>query len=117
MILTRHLTPILIVLALTNTACRSLPPVVWPELAKCAPPVESIIGSVSEILLGKTSPKQELENLARVHGTDTVVCAVERLRSDWRTPGASASPERADALGRADAWLLEVHTKGELAPQ
>lgn len=77
----------------------------WPAVVDCAPEPESIIGAVSEVLLDGGSWKQALEDLARVHGTTTVTCAVERLRSDWAAPGAAASPERVDGLVRANEFM------------
>lgn len=77
----------------------------WPAIAECSPEPESIIGAVSETLLNGGSWRQALEDLARVHGTTVVTCAVERLRSDWSAHGAAASPERVDGLARADEFL------------
>ena len=97
---------VLLVLAASLAAgCQPTGKVNWPALVECAPEPESIIGAVSEVLLNGGNWKQALEDLARVHGTTTVTCAVERLRSDWATPGAAASPERADGLARADEFL------------
>ena len=94
-------------------ACKSLPPIKWPELAKCGPDVSEIIGAVSEVLLNKKDPIKELENLARLHGTTTVVCAVEQLRSDWTKPGASATPARVTGINNANAVLSHMGTKIE----
>jgi len=105
---------IVLLLAATFSACHTgMTKVNWPELARCGPGIEDIIGSVSEVLLNKGAVRTELENLARVHGTTTVVCAVERLRSDWMAPGAAASPERVEGVQRATAFLDEVGTRVE----
>jgi len=94
------------------TACdRTQTPVNWPELVECGPGVSDLIGIVTEVLLGDGDVRTELDNLARTNGTETVVCVVERLRSDWSAPGASATPQRAKGVDRADAFLTDVGTK------
>jgi len=97
--------------ALTGIGCHPAGTLNWPKAVECLPPVESVIGSVAETLLGGGSPKQALEDLARVHGTQTIVCAVERLRSDWTAPGAAASPERLDGVKKAEEFLRDVDSK------
>lgn len=109
---TRYLTILLSSLLLTAPACR-LGPVNWPEVVKCGPGVSDLIGIVSEVLLGESDVKKELESLAYTHGSDTVACVVERLRTDWSSPGASATPTRVRGVTRADAFLAEIKTEFE----
>lgn len=80
----------------------------WPALVRCGPDIEDIIGAVSEILLNGSKVSEQLGSLARTHGPDAVVCAVDRLRADWSSPGAASSSARVEALGRADVWFDEV---------
>ena len=108
----RYSTTILAALLGLTSACE-LGPVNWPEALKCGPGISDLIGIVSEVLLGTTNVKKELESLALTHGTTTVVCLVEQLRSDWSAPGAAASPARVHGVQRADAFLSEIGTKFE----
>lgn len=106
------------VFACTTARCRPSGPFHWPEVARCLPDVSDLVGTVTQILLrdarsssasGET--KRLLEQLAREHGADTVLCLVDRLMRDWTSPNASSSPERVAAAGRAEAWLAEVGTQ------
>ena len=85
----------------------------WPQAVKCGPGISDLVGIVSEVLLGNGNVKKELENLARTHGTDTIVCLVERLRSDWSAPGSAASPARVHGVSRANEFLADIGTKVE----
>ncbi len=109
----QHSLLVLLSVLLTTAPACELGPINWPNALKCGPGVDDAIGSVSEVLLGNSDVAKELESLAYTHGTDTVVCLVERLRSDWSAPGASATPARANGVQRADAFLTEIGTKFE----
>lgn len=91
-------------------ACNTVKKVNWPELAKCGPSVEDIIGSVTRVLFKDANVSKELNDLALNHGTETVICAVDRLRKDWSRPGAAVTPERTTALNNAVDFLREVGT-------
>lgn len=91
-------------------ACKALGEVNWPKVAQCGPDVGDVVGAVSRVLLGKGDVVTELTDLARTHGTDTVVCLVDHLRADWSSPGASATPERVRGVARADVFLDEIGT-------
>jgi len=100
--------------------------IVWPVVAKCGPTTSDIVGVVSRILLDDGPPTQlslsshardELAQLAEQYGADTVACLLDYWREEWTSPGASASPERAGAIVRADRFLEEIGTKIEHVPQ
>lgn len=107
-----HLIALFSALLFASSACE-LGAVNWPEAIKCGPGISDLIGIVSEILLGESNVEHELEGLARTHGTDTVVCLVERLRTDWTSPGSAASPTRVRGVERADVFLSGIGTKFE----
>lgn len=113
------------VIALASGCGSARGPINWPGLVKCAPGISDLIASVSRVLIGdgpqdQTSisgrGKNELEDLARVHGPGTVACVVERLVNDWTGAGAAQEPLRLAAAARGQDFLTKVGTDAQLSP-
>lgn len=108
----------LFVVSLVAPACKPIEKIDWPKAVQCGPNIDDLIGTVSRILLsgGKTW-KDELIDLARVHGNETVICIVDRLKHDWSQPTAARTPERngegddPGGLGRATEFLHDTGTE------
>lgn len=101
-------------------------PVNWPAYTDCAPEVSDLVGTVSRILLGDGDAdhrdigdraKDELTDLARAHGADTVACLVQQVVSDWTAPGAAQEPLRLSAAARGQDFLRDVHSVAHLQPE
>lgn len=86
---------------------------VWPTVAKCAPPAQNVINSVTQILLGGGDYETQLEQLGEQYGVNVVVCVVDGLVSQWGSPTAKLSAETLDAKGRGQAFLAHAGTKVE----
>lgn len=102
------------------SACGSLPGVEWPDVVQCGSrEADDLLPEVSTILLDDVGTtlgpvgKHRLEQLAIDHGAGVVACLVDRLVQRWTAPGATTSPERSDAVQRAQAWQTETGTQIE----
>lgn len=112
--------------SLSVTACGDLPPIQYPEVIKCGPPVEQLIGTVTRILFSNSSRDAdsasaaeelrmsstiseravaELDNLARAHGADAVACLVEEVLDEWKQTASSATPDRLRSIERGRDFL------------
>lgn len=90
----------------------------WPRLVECAAGVPDAIGKVSTILIADKGDHgisedagRQLLDLGKQVGGDAVVCAVQRLVTDWLAPGAAQAPEQLAAAARGKAWLAQVGTE------
>lgn len=99
-------------------------PVQWPARVQCPASVDDLIATVSRILVGAGPPEQralgeaaraELEAQARRHGSDKVVCMIERLASDWSAPDAAQEPLRLAAAARGRNFLQTVGVSAQLS--
>lgn len=119
---------VVVVFAAWTLSCSSCKngatPFKWPDFLTCGPDVGALVGSVTQILLNDTSSdtspsvQQQLTQLAEQYGAAAVLCTVNVLAHDWSAPGASASPQRIAAAGRARAFLASTGTKiGDLLDQ
>lgn len=100
-------------LAVATVSCLPQQQVDWPDVADCGPDTNDIIDVVSQVLFTGGNWRDKLEKLAVEHGSETVVCMVDRLQADWSAPGAASTPERVAALARANTFLDEIGTKVE----
>lgn len=94
-------------------ACKQLEAINWPEVIKCGLGDRALLGEITEILRGDGDPKAKLEDLARTHGTDAVVCLVEVLRADQSAPALDKMPGRSQIVERANTFLREAGTRFE----
>jgi hypothetical protein len=99
------------VFSLQLVACK-VPPVEWPDVAKCGSGVSDHVGDVGQILLadGPDSPlseanKSKLAKLGLDIGLDVVPCIVGRWIDRWSSPGAARPPAVVAAERRAREWL------------
>ncbi len=98
--------------------CDAIPGVDWPTALHCGSrAADDLFPTVSGILLDGSGDsmsergKRGLEDLALEHGADIVACLVDRLIQRWTAPGATTSPERSEAVTRAQAWQVDVGTE------
>lgn len=86
----------------------------WDDVVECTEGViPSVIDSVTRILIDGVSGQKtlsqaaedELTDLAKEHGSAAVVCAIDKLASDWTAPGATQERERMGAVQRGRAFL------------
>lgn len=109
----RYQLPIILApLLLMQSACGALQgsPIQWPDLVRCGPGVSDLVGTVTRVLDG-ADYREQLADLALTHGTEAVVCLVDRLVTDWGRPGASMHEKRALQLERGRAFLREAGTQ------
>jgi hypothetical protein len=92
-------------------SCRQLSAVEWPKVVQCGPDVEDVVGAVTRVLFGEGNVHDELSDMARVHGTETILCIVDELREAWTAPGAAQTPERIHGAQSAAKFLGDVGTE------
>lgn len=109
-------------LALSTIACGPLGggPVAWPKVAQCAPGIDDLLPTVTELVMDQGQPGEQftdraltgLEDLAREHGPDAVACLVKSVvdaflaqDTDRMAAGYKPDPASAAAAKRGEAFL------------
>lgn len=95
-------------------------PVAWPKLVQCSPSADTLLDTVSRILLDQGQPgetlsdqaQRELEDLARQHGPATIACLVQKvvdgfMAQDSSRMAAGYPAVRGAAAARGRAFLSE----------
>lgn len=85
------------------------PPIHWPDLVTCAPAGSEVLEIVATVLRSEGDWRAALEDIAREHGPEAVVCAVSQLTESVMAASqeqAGASLDEIQVMSRAEEFLV-----------